>query len=220
MSASTFESEPWQQLLRRTLGDIDIYVFDQLLKGRIAKEHRVLDAGAGGGRNLTFLLTHGGHVWAVDRDPEAVRSLRAWARALRGDLPADWVREEPIERMSFADESFDVVMCSAVLHFSRDSAQFHAMVEELWRVLAPGGLLFARLASRIGQASSALFPAEGEAAGRYRLGDGSTRYLVDETVLADLERALGATRVDDLKTTVVDARRSMTTWVVRKSAAG
>ena len=45
--------------LRNDFGDIDIYLFDQLLRGRIAPGMRVLDAGCGTGRNLVYLLKHG-----------------------------------------------------------------------------------------------------------------------------------------------------------------
>ncbi len=34
--------------LQKQFGGIDIYLFDQLLKGRITAEMRVLDAGCGG----------------------------------------------------------------------------------------------------------------------------------------------------------------------------
>jgi 2-polyprenyl-3-methyl-5-hydroxy-6-metoxy-1,4-benzoquinol methylase len=42
--------------LRREFGDIDIYVFDQLLRGRITEGMRVLDAGCGGGRNIVYMM--------------------------------------------------------------------------------------------------------------------------------------------------------------------
>ena len=44
--------------LRRQFGDIDIYLFDQLLRGRFDGRTRVLDAGCGAGRNLPFFLAH------------------------------------------------------------------------------------------------------------------------------------------------------------------
>ena len=42
--------------LQDEFGSIDIYVFDQLLRGRITPGMRVFDAGCGGGRNLVYLL--------------------------------------------------------------------------------------------------------------------------------------------------------------------
>ena len=54
------------------------------------------------------------------------------------------------------------------------------------------------------------------AGGRYRLPDGTERYLVDEPALSGATARLGGTLADPLKTTVVQGQRSMTTWVVWK----
>lgn len=191
-------------------GHIDIYLFDQLLRGRIAPGMRVLDAGCGSGRNLVYLLREGYDVHATDRDPLAVDAVRALAGALAPALPADRLRVEPVEQMSFADGWFDVVISNAVLHFARSREHFEAMVHEMWRLLAPGGTLFARLASTIGMADR-MRPLGG---GRFLLPDGSERFLVDEEGLMGLTRRLGGRLLDPLKTTIVQDQRCMTTWVV------
>ncbi len=198
--------------LASTFGQIDIYLFDQLLRGRIRHGMRVLDAGCGGGRNLVFLFREGYDVSACDADPHAVRSVRRMAAREAPALPAANFRAEPIEQMTFGNNAFDVVISSAVLHFARDEAQFDAMLREMWRVLAAGGVLFARLASSIGIEASVV-PRGGR---RFGLPDGSERFLVDAAMLAALERTLGAERLDPLKTTVVQNQRSMTTWVISK----
>lgn len=198
--------------LRREFGEIDIYLFDQLLRGRIPPTARVLDAGCGRGRNLVYLLRAGYDVFATDADEPAIDAVRRLAAELAPDLPADRFRAEPIERMSFADGFADVVISSAVLHFARDDAQFAAMVREMWRVLRPGGLFFSRLASDIG-IENQVVPLGGR---QFLLPDGSQRYLVDEAMLMRFTGELGGMLVDPLKTTVVQAQRSMTTWVARK----
>jgi tellurite methyltransferase len=193
-------------------GPIDIYLFDQLLRGRIVPGMRIFDAGCGGGRNLVYLLRHGYDVCAADADPEAIASVRRLAATLAPQLPPDNFRVEPLERLSTPDASADVVLSSAVLHFARDDEQFQAMVRGSWRVLKPGGLFFCRLASLIGIA------AEVRPLGdrRFLLPDGSERYLVDESLLLTLTRELGGTLLDPLKTTIVQGQRAMTTWVLRK----
>src|SRR5688572_163323 len=128
-------------------GDIDIYLFDQLLRGRIRPGMTVIDAGCGWGRNLVYLLQAGYHVQAVDSDPAAVEAVRALAARLSPGLPAANFRVEPVESMSFPLAAADVVISSAVLHFARDEGHFEAMLLGSWRALTPGGLLFARLAS-------------------------------------------------------------------------
>jgi tellurite methyltransferase len=196
-------------------GEIDIYLFDQLLRGRIRRGSRVLDAGCGGGRNLVYLLRQGYDVLGADADPAAVDHVRRLAASLAPDLPAGNLVVAPVERMPFPDNTADVVLSSAVLHFASDDRQFDAMVREMWRVLKPGGMLWARLASTIG--------IEGEVrpgilhSGRWSLlPDGSERYLVDEALLMDFTEKLGGRLLDPIKTTVVSHQRAMTTWVVAK----
>jgi SAM-dependent methyltransferase len=172
----------------------------------------VLDAGCGGGRNLVYLLRHGFDVLAVDEDASAVDHVRAMAATLAPQLPAGNFRVEPVGALTFDPASVDVVISSAVLHFARDHDHFKTMVEEMWRVLAPHGILFARLASTIGIADRVV-PLGG---GRFRLPDGTVRFAVDEDVLMALTAALGASLLDPLKTTVVQNQRAMTTWVVEK----
>jgi tellurite methyltransferase len=193
-------------------GDIDIYLFDQILRGRIRQGDRVLDAGCGSGRNLVYLLRAGIDVAATDCNPVAVAEARTLAARLAPGLPPDQFREEPVERSTFSDETFTVVISSAVLHFARDDQQFQAMVSSMWRVLAPRGMLFARLATSIG-IESRIRPLGDR---RFILPDGSTRYLADETILMDLTERLGGQLLDPLKTTLVQDQRAMTTWVVRK----
>ncbi len=195
-------------------GQIDIYLFDQILRGRIAPGMRVFDAGCGGGRNLVFLLQQGYDVCAVDPDPAAIRSVRALAARLAPRLPESNFRAEAIEASSFPDHAADAVVSSAVLHFARDDAHFSAMLAGAWRLVKPGGLFFCRLASSIGMEGR--FVSLGN--GRYTLPDGSERYLVDEARLVALTADLGGTLVDPLKTTVVQGQRCMTTWVVRRLA--
>ena len=192
--------------------NIDIYLFDQILKGRFGPGTTLLDAGCGHGRNLVYFLRAGCDVFGVDHSPVAIGEVRALAARLAPRLPADRFRVEEIERMSFADAAFDAVISSAVLHFSADVAQFEAMVSEMWRVLRTGGMLFARLASSIG-IEDRIQPL---GAGRYHLPDGSDRFLVDEALLRRQSRRLGGAFLEPIKTVNVEHQRCMTTWCLRK----
>jgi tellurite methyltransferase len=198
--------------LAEQFGEIDIYVFDQLLHGRITPGMTVLDAGCGNGRNLIYMLRNGYDVLAVDESPTAIAAVRSLAAKLAPRLPPENFRVESVEAMTFGHDVADVVISSAVLHFMRDDSQFWAVLHGMWRVLRPGGMLFCRLASSIGM--------EGRfrhlGGRRYQLLDGSERFLVDEPMLADATARLGGEMVDPLKTTIVQNLRCMTTWVVRK----
>jgi SAM-dependent methyltransferase len=200
--------------LQESFGSIDIYFFDQLLKGNITAGMTVLDAGCGGGRNLVYLLRNGFEVFGVDQSSDAIAHLRALASSLAPDLPAENFRIEPVEGMSFADASFDLVISSAVLHFARDEKHWHSMVDEMWRVLKPGGIFFARLASTIG-IEELVELIEGR---RYHLPDGSDRFLVDEQMLLTTTQSLSAEWLEPLKTVVVQNMRSMSNWCLRKGS--
>jgi len=199
--------------LQERFGQIDIYLFDQLLRGRVPPSARVLDAGCGSGRNLVYLLREGYEVFGADADPQAIEQVRRLAAKLAPALSATNFRAETVEEMSFPSSFADVVISSAVLHFARDEDHFHAMLRGTWRVLKPGGLLFCRLASSIGMEQQ-IQPLGGR---RFLLPDGSERYLVDAQILDNLTAELGGRLADPLKTTVVQNQRSMTTWVVRKN---
>jgi SAM-dependent methyltransferase len=198
-------------------GAIDIYLFDQILRGRIVPGDRIVDVGCGMGRNLVYFMREGYDVFGADGDPDCIAEVRALAARLAPGLPEHNFRPERIERLSFPAGFATVVISSAVLHFARDTAEFDAMLEGTWRLLAPGGLFFCRLASSIG-IEPLVAPLRG-ADRRHRLPDGTDRYLVDEPMLMERTARLGGRLLDPLKTTVVQGQRAMTTWVVRRDGS-
>src|SRR6185369_239685 len=147
------------------------------------------------------------------------REIRKLASYLAPQLPADNFRVEPVEQMSFGREAnssqqtakgketraqaveqdfsevFDVVLSSAVLHFARDEEHWQAMVNEMWRVLKPGGIFFARLASNIGMEDKITL-IEGR---RFHLPDGSDRFLVDEAMLKSVTAAIAGEFIEPIK---------------------
>ena len=187
--------------IQEQFGAIDIYLFDQILRGNVTPGMTIFDAGCGAGRNVHYFMREGYDVYGVDLAP-------------RG-LPGDRFRAESVESNSFPDAFADVVISSAVLHFAPDDERFRAMLLGSWAKLKPGGLFFCRLASSIG-IESLVRPIHGR---WHLLPDGSERYLVDEVLLMSLTRELGGTLVDPIKTTVVQDQRSMTTWVVQRLPA-
>ena len=115
-------------------GNIDIYLFDQILRGRIAPGMRILDVGCGGGRNLVYFLNEGYDVHAVD---EEFVPLPAAAH----------FRQERIEAMSYPDGFADVVLSNAVLHFASDDAQFRDLSARRSRFARSGVAIFRRFRS-------------------------------------------------------------------------
>ncbi len=201
-----------QNTLQQTYGNIDIYLFDQLLKGRYINAAKVLDVGCGSGRNLFYFLRNGYEVFGIDPDPQAVEAVIGLSAALAPRNPRGNFMVGRAENLSYGDATFDLVICSAVLHFARDKQHFDNMLQAMFRVLKQGGYFFARLASDIG-IETLVKPLGND---RYLLPDGSERFLVNEQTLLKYTRASGVL-YEPLKTTNVQNTRCMTTWCVQKT---
>ena len=201
-----------QDQIQQAFGNIDIYLFDQLLKGTYSNCSTILDAGCGQGRNLFYFLNNGYDVYGVDQSAEAIAQLQGLAGQLSGSIKSENFQVGPVENMPFADEKFDLVISSAVLHFAVGLEHFESMLTEMWRVLKPGGYFFCRLASDIGIESAVRFIGNG----RYLLPDESERFLVNQEMLLRTTKKLGGELHEPIKTTIVQNMRSMTTWCVKK----
>jgi SAM-dependent methyltransferase len=197
--------------LLETYGNIDIYLFDQLLKGTYQHCEKVLDIGCGGGRNLHYFLRNNYEVFGVDQSADAINAVGYLSAALAPNNPTENFSVANADDLPFGDETFDLVISSAVLHFAKNEEHFDVMVKEAFRVLKPGGYFFARLASDIGIES--LVKDLGNS--RYLLPDGSTRFLIDQNKLLSYTHKLGKLH-EPIKTTNVQNLRCMTTWCVQK----
>lgn len=201
-----------KQHIQDTFGNIDIYLFDQMLKGTYDECHVILDAGCGTGRNLLYLLKSGANVFGVDQNPEAIAQLRTLAGPFSQVDPQENFKVASVEDLPFENETFDLVISSAVLHFAENLNHFEAMLNSMWDMLKPGGYFFCRLASEIGIESLVRFIGNG----RYILPDGSERFLVNQEMLLRLTKKIGGELHEPIKTTNVQNMRSMTTWCLRK----
>ena len=107
-------------------------LLQQLLGPRLPESGRFLDVGAGTGATGAWLADRGSLV-AGDVEPLALRLFREQHPSL-GLVASD------VNRLPFADASFDAVLCVTVLcHRSIPSPE--RAVGELARVLRPGGVL-------------------------------------------------------------------------------
>jgi len=94
---------------------------------------RILDLGCGDGQLSARIAAMGAEVTGVDASPQMAAAARA--RGIRAD-------EASAESLPYPDHSFDAVFSNAVLHWVRDQ---DAMLEEVRRVLRPGGRLVAEM---------------------------------------------------------------------------
>ena len=197
--------------LNQELGNMDIYLLDQVLKGSFQPPMRVLDAGCGEGRNLYWFIRQGFDVFACDTQASALQLLRYQMRSLGRSELCEQVYPMDIADMHFPDEAFDLVICSAVLHFANNELHFFQMLHELHRVCKKGGMVFIRTATSIGMPEDSLRPRSG---GWYSLPDGSERFLMTPSHIEQLGQHWEWT--EPLKTVLLPGLRSMACLVGRK----
>lgn len=201
------------QQLNKELGNIDLYLLDQILKARIPENVKILDAGCGEGRNLIYFLNNNFEVWGIDQNPDAIRLLKFLIGANYPYHSKDNILEGNLSAMPYENESYDYVICSAVLHFAESSTQFWQMLEQLARVLKVGGTLFIRTATDIGLTGHQRV----KNAETYHLPDGSIRFLMTQDMIAQAIKRFNFSEVEPVKTVVVDQARCMTTLVFQKN---
>jgi SAM-dependent methyltransferase len=102
--------------------------FERTVLAELDPGSRILDLGCSDGPHIPRLRT-GGAVIGIDASLDRLRTARALAPVAVAEG----------ERLPFAQESFDLVYVSHVLHHARDH---RAVLGEAHRVLRPGGSVF------------------------------------------------------------------------------
>ncbi len=194
------------------LGNIDIYLLDQILKGRFVASMKVLDAGCGEGRNLIWFMQQGYEIHAIDQNESALQMLKYQMHSLHREDLVENVYKMDLAEMLFPDKAFKIVICSAVLHFANNEQHFDAMLNELTRVTAGGGYLFIRATTTRGL-SPASYQTIGN--GRFYLADGSERFLMTDAHISKL-LAMGWEAVEPIKSVLVEDYRSMLVAILRR----
>jgi tellurite methyltransferase len=192
--------------ITQLLGNTDIYLLDQIVKGRYTPPEVILDAGAGGGRNLHWFVQQHFKVFGTDRDPAAVEALKQHYL----QVPVDRFQVASVESLPFSDTFFHHIICSAVLHFADNEPHFEAMFGEMVRVLKPGGSLFIRVATDVGLVDKMIPLGQG----RFHLPDGSDRFLLTKKMLDHLLQRHNLQLLEPFKTVLVDEVRSMAVVVL------
>ncbi len=169
--------------LNRLLGNIDIYLLDQILKGRFTKEMKLLDAGCGEGRNSVYFINKGYQLFGIDSNDVAIQYCRYLAKSLNPDFDTYRFQVGRLEDIPFHSGAFDAVICSAVLHFAENADNFWQMIAEILRVLKSGGILWFRMTTAFG---GILETSQDLGGGKYLLPDGSERFLLTQELLDKL----------------------------------
>lgn len=197
-------------LLHELIGQTDIYLLDQIMKGRYQPNQKILDAGCGGGRNMKWFLQNDFEIYGVDNSQAAIIHLKQ----VNESLSPLRLQVSGLEKLPFEENYFDHVICSAVLHFATDVDHFKKMLSEMLRVLSPGGSLFIRMASDIGIEDKVKLISNGN----YKIPDGSMRFLLTRSLLAECIKEFNLLFLEPLKTTNVNDQRCMSTLMLQKNS--
>ncbi len=188
------------------LGNTDIYLVDQVMKGRYSQQDLILDAGCGDGRNMHWFVNNGFLIYGIDSDPSAIDAIGKKYPS----LPSARYQVSAIENMKFSTDFFDHIIASAVLHFAKNTHHFFSIVEQMLRVIKQGGTLFIRMASDIGIEHHVRKISEGV----YLIPDGSKRFLLTRSLLTQLMGKYNLTFLEEFKTVNVNDVRCMSTMML------
>ncbi|MEF8889399.1 MAG: methyltransferase domain-containing protein, partial [Desulfohalobiaceae bacterium] len=105
--------------------------------------HAVLDMGCGQGRHIHALHNHSDlRVYGLDRDSQSLQQAHSGCSTYfpaGSNFPSRWlVMHGECRDLPFASRSLDAVICSEVLEHLAD---YRAALQEIHRVLRPGGKL-------------------------------------------------------------------------------
>lgn len=193
--------------LRRQIENVDIYLLDQILKGRYLQDELILDAGCGTGRNLKWFYNNGYTLFGVDANKDYIDYVKSCYNTFEANFTVN-----KLESLIYKEKSFHHIICNAVLHFANSEAHFFEMFSELVRVLKPNGTLFIRMASNFGIEDKI----EEISNGVYHLPDESTRFLLTPSILEVIVSRYKLEFIEPVKTLNVQDLRCMTTLMLRK----
>jgi len=197
--------------LNHELGNMDMHLLDQVLKGKFTPGIRILDAGCGEGRNLIYFLKNGYDVYALDQDSTAIKMARMQATTLGVNVESNRFVIGNLAALPFEDDLFEATVSANVLHLAADEATFYRWFQELIRVTAPNGHLFIKM-----MALKGIAPPEPKGNGLYKLPDDSVRLLFTDSILKEIEHMEEVTFTDSLRYEIIPVQGSWVFMIIRK----
>ena len=143
LGASEFSREFYERIDERFFSDVWTYMpwkkipFDPLIDFDTLGNKDVLEIGVGNGSHAQLISASAGSYTGIDLTDYAVKSTTMRLELLGRDRSHVSVMRMDAEKMDFADDSFDFVWSWGVIHHS---ANTRTILEEIHRVLRPGGV--------------------------------------------------------------------------------
>ena len=193
--------------LNEELGNSDIYLIDQILKNRFDPGGRILDAGCGEGRNMTWFIRNDFNIYGMDISPEAVRMARLIARSNNRNFTTENILEASIEDNPFPDGFFDCILCINVLHSAKDKDHFFSMVLALNRILNDQGRILISMTSEFNDP------------GKKTIDVQVSRFKLNGEILDELGNIFQAGSIEPLRTLQIEGKESISYfWMSKKTS--
>lgn len=193
--------------LNEIVGKTDIYLLDQILKSRYKLGEKILDVGCGKGRNIHWFYHNNFNVYGIDKNEKSLKKAKETYPKIASNISCS-----EVENLPFKNESFDHIICNAVLHFAENTDHFLTMISEIIRVLKEKGTLFIRMTSTFGIEDRI----ESLSEGVYSLPDKTHRFLLTKPLLEEIMLSHKLSFLEPLKTVNVNDLRCMSTLVLEK----
>lgn len=185
-------------------GDMDIFLMDLILKGKIPEKGKVLDAGCGEGRNGIYFINNQYSYTGVDTD----RSKVSLIEFLSGGTESSFFVED-IKTFAERKETFDFIVCSRVLHFAESVDHFYEMWNDLISMLNPRAIIYISMDSVIDTDIG-----EAKDNGRFLFPDGEVRFAITKEIYKDIKK--GFEEIESLKTLVAHGKRAQSFIALKK----
>lgn len=187
-------------------GDMDLFLMDFVLKGKIPPTGKVLDAGCGEGRNAVYFVQQGYELLGIDSDASKIRL----AEYLGNNISTSRATFKTGNLRSLdSQKSFDLILCSRVLHFSNSVQDFMQMWENLTKKLKPGGLFYLSMDSTV---ENSLGVDAGN--GMYEFPDGAIRFSLTSSLYEEIKK--GFEEIEPLKTLIQNNVRAQSFVLLKK----
>jgi SAM-dependent methyltransferase len=141
--AEEFSREFYLEIDDRFFADVKTFMpwrevpFDPLIDFASLCDKDVLEIGVGNGSHAQLISSHARSYTGIDLTEYAVRSTSHRLRHFNGDKSNLQVCQMDAEKMEFPANSFDLIWSWGVIHHSANTRR---IVEEMHRVLRPGGV--------------------------------------------------------------------------------
>jgi ubiquinone/menaquinone biosynthesis C-methylase UbiE len=151
-------------------------------------------------------------IFGIDQNPEAIEFLKLIAKQYKvQDIDARF-QVMKLDKILFPDDTFDVIICSAVLHFAKNREHFKKMISELFRLLKPNGKIFIRTMTDRYLNEGAVELEQNI----YQFSNDQIRFVVNaDTLIEDLINS-NLELIEPFKEVVVQDRHIMGTFMLQK----